>query len=262
MTVESVNSTNVYASAMAGSSNIALSPDAMMLLLRRRLSDMDGQIDGMLSEIESNTQRAEAIQRQTEGMLALKSALSGLETNQDVAHRLDAITVTFNGETMTAEKLLNDLGITELQATGYEGVSLEERRVYEEAKASLESAHAQVPPPSENFFQFQTIYEGGDALRGDPELRALYEEHVDAANTVRSLRVRADYQGNDTVSGTQLDSFIQQLQSAGRRTNSGNDILMVQMQSAMQQRSQAVTMCTQMTKGMGDTMKEIARNMA
>ncbi|MEM9861629.1 MAG: hypothetical protein AAF938_08445 [Myxococcota bacterium] len=42
--------------------------------------------------------------------------------------------------------------------------------------------------------------------------------------------------------------------------NSNNEVLMVQMQSAMQQRSQVVTMATQMLKSINDSAQAIAQN--
>ena len=59
--------------------------------------------------------------------------------------------------------------------------------------------------------------------------------------------------GIDTITGTSIDASIQAAQTAARSANSGNEVLMVQTQSAMQQRGQAVTMATQMLKSINDS---------
>ena len=64
----------------------------------------------------------------------------------------------------------------------------------------------------------------------------------------------------DTITGASLNATIERLQSEGRSMNSGNEVLMVRMQSAMQQRSQAVTMSTQMLKSINDSSNSIAQN--
>lgn len=232
---------NQYAGALSGGI-AALTPGSIMLLLRRRMSDMDGQIDSIMGEIESNTAASEKIQEQVEAMTAIKAAMANQQPDGDVAVRLEDIEVTWNEEDMSAADLLNKLGINiELQRH-------DSLPTTEELRGNVEALDGDI--------EFLEGLEGGHQIR---------RQTLDSTRRKRNaVAHHADYSEgayqSDTITGTSLTASIERMQSEGRRMNSGNEVLMVRMQSAMQQRSQSVTMATQMLKSINDSSNSIAQN--
>ncbi|MFK8000145.1 MAG: hypothetical protein AB8H86_11155 [Polyangiales bacterium] len=231
---------NQYAGALSGGI-AALTPGSIMLLLRRRMSDMDGQIDSIMGEIESNTAQSEKIQEQVEAMTAIKAAMANQQPEGDDPVALGNIDVTWKGEDMSAADLLNRMGI-DIERERAEGNP--SQAVLQERLEGVDEAIAAI----------EALEEGNVWRTQLPDLRAeragLVRHHAHAGNAYQS----------DTVTGTSLSASIDRMQSEGRRMNSGNEVLMVRMQSAMQQRSQSVTMATQMLKSINDSSNSIAQN--
>ncbi|MFT5357468.1 MAG: hypothetical protein ACI9KE_004705 [Polyangiales bacterium] len=198
----------------------ALTPSAIMHLLRRRMSDMDGQIDSIIGEIEFNTGLSETIQEQVRGLTAIKAAMANQQPDGDVAVKLGAVRVEWEGAEMGADELINLLGIS-----GSVGA------LRSDENKSIENLEGRAAGGSERQFARQALELGQDATFS-----------------------------TDTVTGSSFQSSIDRLQSEGRSMNSGNEVLMVRMQSAMQQRSQSVTMATQMLKSINDSSNSIAQN--
>jgi hypothetical protein len=198
----------------------ALTPSAIMHLLRRRMSDMDGQIDSIIGEIEFNTGLSETIQEQVRGLTAIKAAMANQQPDGDVTVKLGAVRVEWEGAEMGADELINLLGIS-----GSVGA------LRSDENKSIENLEGRAAGGSERQFARQALELGQDATFS-----------------------------SDTVTGSSFQSSIDRLQSEGRSMNSGNEVLMVRMQSAMQQRSQSVTMATQMLKSINDSSNSIAQN--
>lgn len=79
----------------------------------------------------------------------------------------------------------------------------------------------------------------------------------------------ADYYGmeripvgedNGKFTAESLGTFVDKVKGELRTLNSGNEMRMVQLQSLTQQRSQAISMSTQLLSAMNDSMKQIAGN--
>lgn len=231
---------NQYAGALSGGI-AALTPGSIMLLLRRRMSDMDGQIDSIMGEIEFNTAQSEKIQERVEAMTAIKAAMANQQPDGNVQVPLGDIRVVWNDETMSAADLLNTLGIEITREHGGDGPTRASlSRGLEDVEGVLETLRAEPP------------HFARDA--------AIREYEVLRSSLIRELETVPSAYDSDTISGSSLSDSIDQMQSEGRRMNSGNEVLMVRMQSAMQQRSQSVTMATQMLKSINDSSNSIAQN--
>ncbi len=220
--------------SILGTGMVALTPGAVLALLRVRLSDVDGQIDGMMKEIEVNSSRSEALQRRVEGLTQIQSAMASMnaEGNEDLT--LKDIHVTWNDQTWTADELLNHLGIHDLAATNQDPEGL--RLAGERSQIERRIADGSATP--EDLARHERVLEAQAIWRADGHA----------------------YNGEDKLKGKTLEPYIQQLQSQARRMNSGNEMLMVQMQSAMQQRSQAVSLATQMMKSINDSSAAVTQN--
>lgn len=179
--------------ASLGRAGVALTPGAVIALLMARLNDVDGQIDGMMKEIETNTARSEAVQRTVQGLQNLKAAMAAEQGDPSEMVDIDGdgdgnppVIVNFEGRDYTVRELVDALELNE-----------------------------------------ELPYGG---------------EH------------------DDTLTGAAVDALIQSLSSKARSMNSNNEVLMVQMQSAMQQRTQAVTMSTNCIKSLNDAESSVVAN--
>lgn len=74
--------------------------------------------------------------------------------------------------------------------------------------------------------------------------------------------VHFTHEGGETkLSKTAIDGLIAQTSERQRAANSGNELDMIRLQSVMQQRSQAITMASNMIKSIHDTLKSIVSNL-
>lgn len=287
MTIEATGSAmatqalSLLGDASGASFSGALTPEAIMMLLERRLDDTDGQIAGVMHQIEENTARSEAIQRKVEGLQLLKTAMANKESDSGKAVSLNQVTVEWNGKQITGVELLNELGITDLSTESGmpvdpNGLTAAER---EEKEAELADLEAQIDD-AEIAWYTRTQERLADApnkrvkRRLERRLkrckrRIERRKGVDIDNLISqrdALKAQLDptgesgvYKEDTKVSGAALDSYIQQLQSQARRANSGNEMLMIQMRSAMSQREQSVTMVKSMLDTMYRNLQKLAQ---
>lgn len=254
---------NAYSTALS-SPSVALTSGAIMMLLRGRMADMDGQVDGLMQELENNTRRSEYIQKQSDVVAAVKQAATNSNPEPNAEFNLSDLQVTWEGETMSAAELLNRYGVDSLDANGFQPVRDPSARIAERARA-IERLN------SSEFDDRALALTGGlrnmdELLRGGtgrdsmpPDLQALVDDY-DAAVTARSQNTRPQEYGNHMVNASAFETCLNNLKSQSRLMNSGNEVLMVQLQSTMQQRSQVLTLATQMMKSVNDGMNQIARN--
>ena len=237
---------NQYANALS-TGMAALTPGSIMLLLRRRMGDMDGQIGHLMNEIETNTTRSEGIQKQVEALSLIKAAMVTQQPDATQPVALENITVQWEGEEVSAAYLINTLQIP---------VKTSDQMPIEASKSDLLGMVDHQLARAEGFES------GTIGMDLSPSAReALQREAMTVASAARNLaNESAAVHGIDTVTGSSIDATIQAAQTAARSANSGNEVLMVQMQSAMQQRSQSVTMATQMLKSINDSSNSIAQN--
>ncbi len=86
----------------------------------------------------------------------------------------------------------------------------------------------------------------------------------DAPESVRNVLCAVTINGQSLDGVTNRDQFQQRadnLSEAIRQTNSGNEQLMVKLQSSMQQRTQTVQMCTNMLKALDDARDAVVGNL-
>ena len=224
---------------------VAMTPGALLLMLRRRLSDLDSQIDNAMTEIDSNTTRSEFLQKQVEAAQLIKASMASAQTDPNQKVELGDVKVEWEGRTVSADQLLNDLGMGDFPASG--DAPTEETLTQEIADLEAVSAGVAGGPGRVGPMRL-----GEDYLQSSLDSKRRQLEVVQRGGTVIG--------DSQEVTGTALDAYIQQLSSRARRTNSSNEMLMVQMQSAMQQRGQAVSMATQMLKALNEQMSSIVQN--
>lgn len=86
----------------------------------------------------------------------------------------------------------------------------------------------------------------------------------DGPANVRSVLAATEINGVSLSSITTRDTFAtraENVSEAIRQANSGNEQLMVKLQSSMQQRTQTVQMCTNMLKSLNDAQSSIVGNL-
>ncbi len=246
-TVSATSRVVTMADVNVGLDATPLSPAAIMLMLRRRLADLDGQIQGMMHDIETSTSRSEAVQAITEGVQLIRAAHAAERKSAENFETLDELQVEWEGRRMSAAELLNELGITDLEMKNGAVEDIMEPRA------------ARIEHHEEEIEALEAYLEGDDVSDAG---RAFAERGiVQHREAIAGIEAEPVYTGEMKVNGTTLDSYIQQLQSRSRRANSNNEIMMAQMQSGVQQRSQAITMATQMMKNVTESMREVARNL-
>ena len=214
--------------ALMADGPMSLNEAVVLLMLRKRTSDLDAQVHGVMRHIEEMTEKSEKIQKQIEALQQIESALAGREKGEDYV-QLSSIMVRWGGETVSADVVLRDLGLegdVGLKDGGYQR-GVEHQRTFKDPDATASEREA-----AQDFF---------DARGWD------IEKPVPITSNMK-------------INASSLRAVISRLESESRRMNGGNELQMVRMQSAMQQRSQVITMGTQMIKSMADTNRGIARN--
>ncbi|MEM9861630.1 MAG: hypothetical protein AAF938_08450 [Myxococcota bacterium] len=196
MTVNGISGTNnVYATTLS-SASASLSPGAILLMLQRRMSDMDGQVDHLMREIESNTARSEFFAKRAEAVSLIRAQVSNAEPGGTEGVALDEIFVTWEDEEMTAEELVELLDLNDLpvEADGYADLSLE--------KAERKR---------------QKLQRRLDRVRSRPltDSRARRIERLEGKIARLDRRISGDESallGVDTVTGNALQEYLQTLQ--------------------------------------------------
>ncbi len=67
-------------------------------------------------------------------------------------------------------------------------------------------------------------------------------------------------QGDNLISSTELQGYVQTLSDAAGNLNSNSELEMVQLQSLMSQRQTAVSLTTNLVQSLGDQENKIADN--
>lgn len=89
------------------------------------------------------------------------------------------------------------------------------------------------------------------ALVDDPSLA----EQIDKLNTAFEATMNDDW-----ASSTEMEGYMSSVQSIQQGINQEGELEMLQMQSMMSQRQQAVQLCTNMIQGLGQTAQAVAAN--
>jgi len=265
----------------AASSATALTPEVLMMLLERRLDDTDQQIQGLMHNIETDTARSEAIQVKVEALQRLRTAMANKEGESGNAVSLDEVMVEYNGEQITGVELLNELQITDLSTedglpVNTDGLSEAERAETEERLGEIETEldDAEI----RYYLRLRDRLDSNPTRLAKRRLKRRIHRakrrierrtgvDIDKLRTERDeLQAALDpsgeaggYQGDTKVTGTALDTYIQQLQSQGKRANADNEMNMIRMRSAMSQREQSVSMVKSMFDTLNRSLNQLAK---
>lgn len=161
---------------------VALNPEMILHMVRRRLRDLDTQISGATDELEQNTNRAELLSRQQQVLTAIRGAVGQegvLEDDDDFS--IGGRMIKIGDTEMLASAWLESVGLDPMD----------------------------FPP--------------GTKLR-------------------------------------KLDSEIDNIKTAAGRANSGNEMIMLRIQTLTQQRSQVIQLGTSLIKKLDEGSMSIARN--
>ncbi len=225
-------------------SDLPLNEAVVLLMLKRRTADLDAQVSGVMRAIDQQTTDSEAIQKKIEVLQAIDQAIQAAGTDGD--RRLDRLSVTIDGQTLPAMRVLEKYGLSEVDLQGQDyQKALRMKGQYAEARAIMDNP--------EDYPADQVDQARRDAAEAWNFL--VDEMGMESATDDIPLDDRM------IIKSSAVQSAIAQLETQSRQANSANELQMVRMQTAMQQRSQVITMATQMIKTMSETNQAIARNL-
>lgn len=260
------------------------------MLLERRLDDTDQQIQGLMHSIETDTARSEAIQVKVEALQRLRTAMANKQGEAGEAVSLNEVMVEYNGEQITGVELLNELGITDLSTEGglpeiaAEGLSISSETLTEEQltvkQNRLDELDSQLSDLENGWYR--RAVKRRDGARNDRvkkrmeerierfmnrierregvDMNELIAERDSLAAELESAEAAGPTYPNDTkLTGAALDTYIQQLQSQGKRANADNEMNMIRMRSAMSQREQSVSMVKSMFDTLNRSLNQLAK---
>lgn len=222
-------------------SDLPLNEAVIILMLKRRTADLDAQVSGVMRAIDQQTNNSEEIQQKIEVLHAIDEALQA--DHSDGSARLKNLAVTIDGTVMSADEALRKYGI-EVELTRDNFQAARERQLaYEDAQLIIDDPTS---TPEEIADAEAAAAEAADWLREEMGM-----EPGDSVPITGEMKIKS----------ATIQAAIAQLETQSRQANSANELQMVRMQTAMQQRSQVITMATQMIKSISDTNQAIARNM-
>ncbi|HJK90688.1 MAG TPA: hypothetical protein RMH85_18390 [Polyangiaceae bacterium LLY-WYZ-15_(1-7)] len=212
---------------------MALTPTAIIMLLQTRLNSLDGEIEALMGDMDVRQRGSEAIARQTQALRTLRGAMSEVKKEPGKKVKLEDVQVIWDGRQMNGAELLNEVGLSERVAVseGLAGRLANKRAARDEALRNDNQSKVE---------------------RLDGEIADIEAQLAERGN--------ARFNGEERVSGNTIDQLIEEIGSEQGQAQSGQELTMIRMQSTMQQRSQAVTLSTQMLKSITDSMQAIARN--
>ncbi len=222
---------------------MALSPDVVIALLRKRLGDMDDQIGTQTAALQDATRMSQRAARKTQVAQAIQAELQRRDDGGSDSVDLSEVVFEFEGQEVNAADLAIEHGI--IGTSDAPGLSRLESQ-YEAKVAELTARQEELwrdgsPETHAELILVSASLEGFEGkLRG---VRSQLGESVEFSSTAQSF-------------GT----IVQSIQTEARAINSGNEMRMVQLQSLMQQRSQVISMSTQMLNKIHESEQAITRN--
>lgn len=170
----------------------ASSPVTIMALLRRRLRDMDQQIESVTAHIKGSTSRAREITEKLQALEAIQKAINDSDNDK----------IKWNPK---------------------------------------------------------SVFDG----KGNPNAQAVYYEDGlhETWHVAKLAGLEDELQPNgNKVKNKSVDDLISTYQHELKKINSGNELRMIKLQSAMEQRSEAVSLATNMLKKLHQADEAIVRN--
>ena len=216
----------------------------VLLMMETRLKDLDRQVRDVMAAIQDRTNQSNRIQNRIQVLQSIQAAVQARQGDSTEAVKLENVIVDFEGREVSADVVLQELGISSVDLYGGKFQKAQRRKAeYEALSQELEGLSS-----SDDRYRSVTKRMG--------ELEEWFSEQfgthpTDELAITPKMKIRAET----------LATAIQQLQSEASELNNSNELQMVRMQSAMEQRAQVITMGTQMLKTMAEAAQQIARNL-
>ncbi len=207
--------------------------------------------------------------------------MANKEGEAGTAVPLSDVMVEYNGEQITGVALLNELEITDLSTedglpVDVDGLSEAERA---EKQERLDEIEGEIDDAEIRYYlRLRERLDDNPNRRVKRRLKRRINRvkrrierrkgvDIDKLRTERDeLQVQLDpsgesgvYEQDTKVTGTALDTYIQQLQSQGKRANADNEMNMIRMRSAMSQREQSVSMVKSMFDTLNRSLNQLAK---
>jgi hypothetical protein len=221
-----------------------LTPEMILFMCQRQLQQMDIQIGNAIALMEQNRVRADDIGRQILEYRELLNSLRGCGAFEDGKLKLDKL----NDPECAA--LRQQLGLDD-----------------EDALLALLPDEATMESLGYTSGQITAVNNARTAIRNASDLSTTTEEpfNDDAMRVVFTLYMRNEHgieigSGND-IDLTILEDKIQALTEEQRLVNSESEMMMVQLQSRMQQRTQIIQLGSNMLKSIDEALDTVVGNM-
>jgi hypothetical protein len=237
---------------------VPLTPGAILAMLRIRLADMDQQIQQLTNALQTNSETAEDLGRQIHERRELMEAVRGHLDSSGNVNWSDFP----EAQRAQLQERFAAIGLTgEARHASLGGLSERVSEIRERQTSGIAS-----PEESAELAELESLYNTMARMRGGP---IRMDGTVDWSRVPEDQRValqerfaRAGMDGvAHPVNRDALQDQIDRLGEDLKRVNSGNEMLMVQLQSTMQQRTSVVQMSTNMLKSIDEGMDAIVGNL-
>ncbi len=239
-----------------------VSLEGLLLLLQRRINDVDGQIAAVIKNIEVHTSEARRLQdvmikmRSVQSALVAKGGENAKSTLQD-----------FDVEGQSAYDFIRDNGLeeyfnySETDVQGYDrAIQLAEENGGVLTQEVWNKEMDRQRGKSKKKARPKVRKEGRKFLENVAKNPIAFSNGSVSADELRKVRSKAQFDPTAKLDKNSVDQSIEKLQTEIRQINSSNELDMIELQSAMQQRSQQITLVTNMIKSLQDAEKKIVDN--
>ena len=96
---------NLFGGALDGLSSAALTPEMILLMMQRRLDDIDSQISTEIAGIEARADQGRELAEDLELLGLLQAAVSDAQGSEKDAPDLEDVSLEYKGETYSGESL-------------------------------------------------------------------------------------------------------------------------------------------------------------
>jgi len=250
-------SSNIDALSMGSGDGYSLSPESILQWLNRRLGNRDELIHSLVSEVENQDLAYKNISNKIQALQAIKSAMSTAGKDGNEKMSLKDIHVTWNGQSMTADQLLNLVGIDDLATAGTnERTSAGATHYYfTDSHGHERELPAGRVRQRDGHYQRKVKHH---APRRD-EWVNIPEGQLRIVEPDSSVPL-PEFTGEMQIAFDALSTYKEQLATRQQTVNTGRDMLTTRLQSEIQGRSQDITLGTQLMRNVNDSRAAILRN--
>jgi hypothetical protein len=232
-----------------------ITPDMLLAVATMRLRDLDGQIEGLMASMNANTARAteisERLSRLREISMRLEPAYSGNEVNPNAV---------LDGVSIDQQASLDEFFATAVANGNLTQAEADSIRASPDGLRNLISAVDDFDPlratQIHNMFQDRGLADASGNYTPDRVTVGRYLESLVADGTLTDAErqaILADRGG--------LDDLISATNEELRENNSGNELLMISLQSTMQARTAIITATTNLMKTLDEGNDAVVANL-